>query len=187
MTADEKIKKEYKEKFNLELFVKRLDELLKESELTQADIAKAINVDPNTISSWKVGRIKPPYKRITQIAHLFHVNPGYLYKEDAPKNLSEWSQAVSESYDKVLKSEYDKEYRNVPYKALIEILQWMGYVCFMEEDTDNNDKVRCVVYDSNTRSETYLDNLMIKKLLSGIESTALFGMKHNDRPDIPRK
>lgn len=61
-----------------ELFGKRLEELLKEKNLTHEQFAEEIYVSTNTIGNWCRGKTSPSIDSVKQIAKYFDVSTDYL-------------------------------------------------------------------------------------------------------------
>lgn len=63
----------------------RMKELRKEKQITQAELAKALNIAPSTIGMYEQGRREPDYKTLERIADFFHVSTDFLIgREDSP-------------------------------------------------------------------------------------------------------
>jgi len=56
----------------------RLVKLRKERKLTQAELAKALNVTQSAIGNWELGKREPDYTTLAQIADFYHVTIDYL-------------------------------------------------------------------------------------------------------------
>lgn len=59
-------------------FKERLKELREEKELTQTQVAKAINVTQRNISFYETGTNEPDLKTIAALANFFDVTTDYL-------------------------------------------------------------------------------------------------------------
>jgi len=59
-------------------FSDNLKKLRKENKLTQSVLAKALNVDVNTISRYERGDMDPSITALAKIAEYFQVNTDYL-------------------------------------------------------------------------------------------------------------
>ncbi|MGN1104355.1 MAG: helix-turn-helix transcriptional regulator [Candidatus Coproplasma sp.] len=60
------------------LFKERLKELRVERKLSQADLAKELNVSQRSISSWETGFRQPDFETLERIAKFFDVTTDYL-------------------------------------------------------------------------------------------------------------
>ena len=60
------------------LFKERLKELRVERKLSQADLAKELNVSQRSISSWETGFRQPDFETLERIAKFFDVTADYL-------------------------------------------------------------------------------------------------------------
>ena len=60
------------------LFKERLKELRLERKLSQADLAKELNVSQRSISSWETGFRQPDFETLKRIAKFFDVTADYL-------------------------------------------------------------------------------------------------------------
>lgn len=60
------------------LFRERLKELRVERKLSQADLAKELNVSQRSISSWETGFRQPDFETLERIAKFFDVTTDYL-------------------------------------------------------------------------------------------------------------
>lgn len=63
----------------------RIKELRKEKQITQAELAKALNISPSTIGMYEQGRREPDYKTLERIADFFRVSTDFLLgRKDSP-------------------------------------------------------------------------------------------------------
>ena len=60
------------------LFTERLKELRCEKGLSQAELAKALNVSQRSISSWETGFRQPDFETLALISQFFEVTADYL-------------------------------------------------------------------------------------------------------------
>lgn len=60
------------------LFEERLKELRVERKLSQADLAKELNVSQRSISSWETGFRQPDFETLERIVKFFDVTADYL-------------------------------------------------------------------------------------------------------------
>lgn len=60
------------------LFKEKLKELRVERKLSQADLAKELNVSQRSISSWETGFRQPDFETLERIARFFDVTADYL-------------------------------------------------------------------------------------------------------------
>ena len=59
----------------------RIKELRKEAKMTQAELAKKLNLkSPSTICLWENGQRKPPSDKLPEIAKALSVNVNEIYK-----------------------------------------------------------------------------------------------------------
>ena len=86
--------------FDVNIFKERLEQLLEQSDMSQATLANKLDLQPLTITRWKNGISKNPvsYKYICQIAKIFDVEPEYLYDPDH-SSPHYFQQKVSRSVD----------------------------------------------------------------------------------------
>ena len=61
----------------------RIRELREQRNLRQIDLAKAINVRQNTLSTWETGRYEPDFEMLSKLANYFDVSIDYLLGGDA--------------------------------------------------------------------------------------------------------
>jgi len=67
-------------------FGQKLRKLRKEKELTQAELAKILNLGESTISFYESGKREPDYEILTKIANYFECSTDYLLcRTDNPK------------------------------------------------------------------------------------------------------
>jgi len=59
-------------------FAKRLKELRRKNDLTQAELAKAFNIGLATVAMWESSQRRPPAKMLLKIAEFFKVSVDYL-------------------------------------------------------------------------------------------------------------
>ncbi len=59
-------------------FCERLKELRAVNNMTQQDLAKAVNVCKSAVSAWEIGRNQPSYDILMDIAKFFDVSVDYL-------------------------------------------------------------------------------------------------------------
>ena len=62
----------------MKIFSQRLKELRKIERLSQQKLALILNVTPNCISNWEMGRREPDFDTLVAIAKFFDVTCGYL-------------------------------------------------------------------------------------------------------------
>lgn len=68
-------------KKELSVFPERLRQLRAESNLTQRELARSLDISQQSINSWENGERKPKLEAITNIAEYFNVSPKYLIGE----------------------------------------------------------------------------------------------------------
>lgn len=57
---------------------KRLKELREEKQITQKELANAINVNTTIISKWELGRKRPVYEDLISLSKYFDVSTDFL-------------------------------------------------------------------------------------------------------------
>ncbi len=62
-----------------------LKELRKKNGLTQAQLAKAVDVSPGNVGDWETGKSKPGYNALIALARIFEVSADYLLELDTIK------------------------------------------------------------------------------------------------------
>lgn len=62
----------------LKLFNRRLKDLREDSDKTQEDLAKYLNVSRTTIANYELGYREPPYSLLIKVAEYFNVSTDYL-------------------------------------------------------------------------------------------------------------
>ena len=78
-------------------------ELRKSKGYTQADIAKIFNASPSLISAYELGRRKPSYEMLEEIASYFGVTVNYLMaRDDQPAHFidAEAARIAQEMHDR---------------------------------------------------------------------------------------
>lgn len=68
------------------LFSSKLLEILQNSGLTMAELAKKIGVSQATISDWCNGKKAPRFDKIEQLAKFFNVSPTYFFNDEIAKD-----------------------------------------------------------------------------------------------------
>lgn len=66
----------------MEIFAERLKELRNENNLSQAKLAKELNVDCSTIAKYETCKISPSVEMLILIARYFKVSVSYLLGEE---------------------------------------------------------------------------------------------------------
>lgn len=61
-----------------------LKELRDRAKMTQADLAKALNVAPSTVGMWEQGRNEPSYAMLKRLSAIFNVTTDYLLNNEVP-------------------------------------------------------------------------------------------------------
>lgn len=59
----------------------RIDELLKEHDVSQSQLARDLGVKQPTVSRWVSGESSPPTKKLAEIAAYFKIDPLFLFKD----------------------------------------------------------------------------------------------------------
>lgn len=86
----------------------KIKELRNQSGLTQAGLAKKLNVSQQTIGSWEVGRAEPNSDALNRLADLFNVTTDYLLGRN---QTPEWAaKEDSLELDKILESNVGMAY-----------------------------------------------------------------------------
>lgn len=88
-------------KKELSVFPERLRQLRAESNLTQRELARSLDISQQSINSWENGERKPKIEAITNIAEYFNVSPKYLIGET---NNREIETIELEAEDKLFKA-----------------------------------------------------------------------------------
>lgn len=91
------------------MLAKELKRLRKEKEMTQAELAKRLNVSPSTIAMYETNQRDPSYPMLLQIADFFDVNLQVLSKG---------------SNDPCLIPIYDKIQADIPLEAIEDIIDY---------------------------------------------------------------
>lgn len=63
-------------------FHERLIFARERANLSQSDVARALNIAPQSVQKWEAGRNRPRPKRIEQLAKLLEVSAGWLFTGD---------------------------------------------------------------------------------------------------------
>lgn len=69
----------------------RIRELREQRNLKQVELAKAINVRQNTLSTWETGRYEPDLEMLTRLANYFDVSVDYLLGRESKDPLKRWA------------------------------------------------------------------------------------------------
>lgn len=78
-------------------FSERLIQLRKDKELTQSELARALDVGNSTIAMWETGKRTPSYSGYEEIADYFNVDMDYLLgKQDAENRYQELIKAIEQ-------------------------------------------------------------------------------------------
>lgn len=114
-------------------FSERLKELRKDKDLSQAELAKKLNVSKSTISMLEVGSRKPSWELMEQIADFFNVDLDYLLgKEEQSRFFMDYSMytVVNElSSDSELLAVVEKASKDNGFRERL-----LGIVKLMEND-----------------------------------------------------
>lgn len=62
-------------------FGERLREARVAAEMTVADLARRLGVDPRTVAGWQAGRSRPSYERLVEIARILDRPPSFFLDE----------------------------------------------------------------------------------------------------------
>lgn len=62
-----------------------LIECRKEKGITQADLAKSLNLKPTTVASWEQGKSLPSIQMLYRLAQYYNKTIGYMYGEKEDK------------------------------------------------------------------------------------------------------
>lgn len=60
------------------MFNEILQELRKDKNMNQTDMAKILNTTQRTVSNWETGRNEPPYEILIKYAKYFNVSVDYI-------------------------------------------------------------------------------------------------------------
>lgn len=71
--------------FNLQNFGKKLRQLRKERDLTQGEVAKAVEVRQRYVSLWENGAARPSLESVIGLSKLFGVSTDYLLFDNVPR------------------------------------------------------------------------------------------------------
>ena len=66
-----------------------LKELRDRAKITQADLAKALNVAPSTVGMWEQGRNEPSYEMLKKLSAIFNVTTDYLLNNEVRATVAE--------------------------------------------------------------------------------------------------
>lgn len=69
-----------------DVFQQTFERLKTQSGLTDAEIARRLDVNRSTVSRWKDGTISPPLSKIKEIANLFGVSPLEFIDDSVEEN-----------------------------------------------------------------------------------------------------
>ncbi|MBS6476063.1 MAG: helix-turn-helix transcriptional regulator [Clostridiales bacterium] len=82
------------------MFKEQLKQLREERNLTQAQLAKELDVSQGTIGNWERGIREPDFKTVKMLADYFEVTTDYLLGHEAAKNAA--AQASAYQYSMIL-------------------------------------------------------------------------------------
>ena len=66
----------------------KLRELRESYDLTQGQVAEALNINRSSYTSYEIGRSQPNLDAVVKLAHIFKVPPEYLLPQDSQESLS---------------------------------------------------------------------------------------------------
>ncbi|MDD3052446.1 MAG: XRE family transcriptional regulator [Candidatus Cloacimonetes bacterium] len=73
-------------------------QLLEESNMKNADVARATKIHPSTFTDWKKGKSSPKIDKLQSIAELFNVNIDWLTgaseSKERPKDIEDWNERL---------------------------------------------------------------------------------------------
>lgn len=152
----------YEDIFELKIFNDRLDTLLNDKNMTQAELADVLGVTPNTVTRWKTGYGKKAvsYKWIHNIARVLNVDPEYLYLEEYSDPST--GATIEKEISEYLESFYQKN------KEIIQYLKSLGFL--LAEDYTN--QAFCI-YDQETKTDVFLDETLIERIRLIVKYTIL--------------
>ena len=102
---------------NESVFIERLNELLDRDPRNDTEIAAALGVSKQTVSSWKHGKRSPKKSKIIKIANEFNVSPDWLFGYDVPRstlNLPEYRQDFSDEVINLVKEALSRRETSLP-------------------------------------------------------------------------
>lgn len=82
------------------MFKERLKQLREERNLTQAQLAKELDLSQGTIGNWERGTREPDFETVKTLADYFEVTTDYLLGHEAAKNAA--AQASAYRYSMIL-------------------------------------------------------------------------------------
>lgn len=77
------------------IFQKRLEEALRQNNMTPADLSRRTGISPSVISYYRNGKTEPKSKQLYSIATALNVSPSWLMGFDLPENESALDSALS--------------------------------------------------------------------------------------------
>lgn len=96
------------------MFGKKLKMLRKKSGLTQANLAKKLNISPSTVGMYEQGRREPDSAMLVKIADFFSVSVDYLidFKKDRKKHKKNVDEIADQIEFIIRNKEYLKNKKN---------------------------------------------------------------------------
>ena len=96
------------------MFGKKLKMLRKKNRLTQANLAKKLNISPSTIGMYEQGRREPDSAMLVKIADFFSVSVDYLidFKKDNKKHVKNVDEIADQIEFIIRNKEYLKNKKN---------------------------------------------------------------------------
>ncbi|GEM_PF-6400495 len=77
------------------IFVNKLDDLLKEFNISRKDFSEQLNLNQTTIAAWKTRDIIPNVELLVQISQLLEVSLEWLVTEISPANINDFQKTVT--------------------------------------------------------------------------------------------
>ncbi|MFD2334734.1 helix-turn-helix domain-containing protein [Cohnella sp. GCM10020058] len=124
-------------------FKERLALLRKKRNLTQADLAKRLDLSQSTLAMWENGRRSPDMATVTKIAAFFNVSLNYLlgFTEDPISDglVTTEDPSLDEDYHKI--ERFARLGSKLDRKRAIAILDAAFDHAFSREDDDDDDDI----------------------------------------------
>lgn len=99
------------------MFQIKLKQLREEQKMSQAKLAKLLNVAQSTVAMWENGKNKPEYNTLVKIANLFNIQIDYLTNNSSISEIKEKEKGI-----KIPVLGYVAA--GIPIEAIEEIIDW---------------------------------------------------------------